>query len=97
MQIFFALCLIALTGLSSLACVAENSERDPQAPDHPDPSQRAINTHCPRSGKPVVGSSLAYYRGHVVGFCNTHCRDDFAAHIEERPKDRAFFDDLLPR
>ena len=54
-----------------------------------------INETCPRSGKPVVASSLATYRGFTVGFCNQHCRDDFAANVEERPRDRAFFDEIL--
>ncbi len=57
----------------------------------------AINTTCPRSGKPVSADSLTTYRGYTVGFCNTHCRDDFAAHVDERPKDRAFFDDWIAR
>ena len=36
-----------------------------------------INEACPWSGKPVDPGSLALYRGHVVGFCNTGCRDKF--------------------
>ena len=36
-----------------------------------------INTTCPWSGKPVAADSLTLYRGHVVGFCNTGCRDKF--------------------
>ncbi len=36
-----------------------------------------INTLCPWSGKPVSEDSLALYRGVVVGFCNTGCRDKF--------------------
>ena len=36
-----------------------------------------INTVCPWSGKPVAESSLAHYRGHVVGFCNTGCKNKF--------------------
>ncbi len=36
-----------------------------------------INETCPWSGKPVVETSLALYKGHVVGFCNTGCRDKF--------------------
>lgn len=38
-----------------------------------------VNERCPNSGKAVVANSLTYYRGRVVGFCNQHCRDDFAA------------------
>ena len=36
-----------------------------------------INDACPWSGKPVSPDSLTTYRGHVVGFCNTGCRDKF--------------------
>jgi hypothetical protein len=36
-----------------------------------------INTVCPWSGKPVAADSLTLYRGNVVGFCNTGCRDKF--------------------
>ena len=36
-----------------------------------------LNTHCPWSGKPVQADSLAEYKGRVVGFCNTGCRDKF--------------------
>jgi YHS domain-containing protein len=38
-----------------------------------------VNTHCPWSGKPVSADSLTLYRGKVVGFCNTACRDKFEA------------------
>ncbi len=36
-----------------------------------------VNTHCPWSGEPVSADSLTLYRGQVVGFCNTGCRDKF--------------------
>lgn len=36
-----------------------------------------INETCPWSGKPVDAESLTLYRGRVVGFCNTGCRDKF--------------------
>jgi hypothetical protein len=36
-----------------------------------------VNETCPWSGRPVQADSLAVYRGHVVGFCNTGCRDKF--------------------
>ena len=36
-----------------------------------------INTDCPWSGKPVQADSLTEYKGQVVGFCNTGCRDKF--------------------
>ena len=39
----------------------------------------AINETCPWSGKPVSADSLTLYRGHVVGFCNSGCRDKFEA------------------
>lgn len=58
---------------------------------------KAINDHCPRSGKPVSADSLTTYRSHIVGFCNPGCRDDFAGHIDERPKDREFFDRMIHR
>lgn len=36
-----------------------------------------VNKACPWSGKPVSADSLTLYRGKVVGFCNTGCRDKF--------------------
>ncbi len=36
-----------------------------------------VNDTCPWSGKPVSADSLTEYRGQVVGFCNTGCRDKF--------------------
>ena len=36
-----------------------------------------VNETCPWSGKPVSADSLTRYRGQVVGFCNTGCRDKF--------------------
>ena len=36
-----------------------------------------VNRVCPWSGKPVSGDSLTRYRGAVVGFCNSDCRDKF--------------------
>lgn len=38
-----------------------------------------INNVCPWSGDPVSADSLTLYRGQVVGFCNTGCRDKFEA------------------
>jgi hypothetical protein len=38
-----------------------------------------VNELCPWSGDPVSADSLALYRGKVVGFCNTGCRDKFEA------------------
>jgi len=38
-----------------------------------------VNDVCPWSGKPVSADSLSLYRGKVVGFCNTGCRDKFEA------------------
>ena len=59
----------------------------------------AINKLCPRSGKPVVDDSLTTYRGHVVGFCNPGCRDDFAAKIARdvtaSEHDTRYFDALI--
>jgi hypothetical protein len=39
----------------------------------------AVNTRCPWSGDPISGDALTLYRGVVVGFCNSGCRDKFAA------------------
>lgn len=39
--------------------------------------ENCINTTCPWSGKPVSADSLTVYHGHVVGFCNSGCRDKF--------------------
>ena len=39
----------------------------------------AVNETCPWSGKPIAADSLTLYRGAVVGFCNTGCRDKFDA------------------
>jgi len=36
-----------------------------------------VNAICPWSGDPVSADSLTQYRGKVVGFCNTGCRDKF--------------------
>jgi hypothetical protein len=36
-----------------------------------------INRTCPWSGDPVSPDSLTTYKGKVVGFCNTGCRDKF--------------------
>jgi YHS domain-containing protein len=36
-----------------------------------------VNAACPWSGDPVSADSLTLYRGKVVGFCNTGCRDKF--------------------
>jgi len=55
----------------------------------------ALNDECPRSGKRISADALTIYRGRIVGFCKPECRDDFAAHVGERPEDRAFFDRLI--
>ena len=36
-----------------------------------------VNATCPWSGEPVSADSLTRYRGQVVGFCNSGCRDKF--------------------
>lgn len=36
-----------------------------------------VNAICPWSGDPVSENSLTLYKGQVVGFCNTGCRDKF--------------------
>ncbi|MCT8972280.1 glutathione S-transferase [Microbaculum marinisediminis] len=40
--------------------------------------EECVNAVCPWSGDPVRADSLTLYRGRVVGFCNTGCRDKFA-------------------
>ncbi|GAB5534886.1 MAG: hypothetical protein Rubg2KO_11350 [Rubricoccaceae bacterium] len=54
-----------------------------------------INNFCPRSGNAVQADSLTDYRGVTVGFCNPGCRDDFAAHLEDHPDDKRYFDVVL--
>ena len=41
--------------------------------------ENCVNAVCPWSGDPVSADSLTLYRGKVVGFCNTGCRDKFDA------------------
>ena len=36
-----------------------------------------INKHCPWSGEPVQADSLTVFEGHVVGFCNPGCLEQF--------------------
>jgi len=50
--------------------------------------EAAVNKTCPWSGNPVSADALTRYRGHVVGFCNTGCRDKFE-------KATAMFDKLI--
>jgi len=57
--------------------------------------EKAINTFCPRSGKPVAEDSLTKYRGHWVGFCNPGCRDDFTANITSSSNDTYYFDVII--
>ena len=57
--------------------------------------KKAINSYCPRSGKPVVQDSLTEYRGHIVGFCNPGCRDDFANDISKSRSDTRYFDVII--
>lgn len=47
-----------------------------------------VNEVCPWSGDPVSADSLTLYRGRVVGFCNTGCRDKFEKAV-------AMFDDAI--
>ena len=39
----------------------------------------AVNDWCPWSSDPVSPDALTLYKGAVVGFCNTGCRDKFDA------------------
>ena len=36
-----------------------------------------VNDICPWSGDPVNADALTLYKGKVVGFCKTGCRDKF--------------------
>lgn len=57
----------------------------------PDPNiDNCLNTHCPWSGEPVQADSLTEYKGRVVGFCNTGCRDKFEQAVDK-------FDELLAK
>lgn len=55
----------------------------------------AINKYCPRSGEPVESDSLTEYQGHVVGFCNPGCRDNFAKGDARSEKDASYFDVII--
>ncbi|MEM7597976.1 MAG: glutathione S-transferase [Pseudomonadota bacterium] len=39
--------------------------------------ENCVNDTCPWSGNAVSADALTLYRGQVVGFCNTGCRDKF--------------------
>ena len=56
---------------------------------------KALNKFCPNSGKPVEEDSLTNYSGEVVGFCNPHCRDEFAKDREAENKAKKYFDILI--
>lgn len=56
---------------------------------------QAINKFCPSSGKPIESNSLTKYKGHVVGFCNPSCRDDFASDPSICVNDRVYFDAVI--
>ena len=47
-----------------------------------------INETCPLSGKAVQADSLSLYKGRVVGFCNTGCRDKFETALSHFEKPR---------
>jgi hypothetical protein len=50
----------------------------------------AVNETCPWSGKPIAADSLTLYKGAVVGFCNTGCRDKFEKAVDHF--EQAFLD-----
>ncbi|HAZ81103.1 MAG TPA: YHS domain-containing protein [Porticoccaceae bacterium] len=56
---------------------------------------QAINKFCPRSGKPIAQDSLTTYKGHIVGFCNSDCRESFASDINGNPNDTNSFDTII--
>lgn len=53
------------------------SRAEPAGPASPTRIGECVNDRCPWSGDPVQADSLARYRGRIVGFCNTGCRDKF--------------------
>lgn len=61
------------------------------------PPLTSINSRCPRSGGAVSMDSLTDYRGVTVGFCNTGCRNSFAADPQACAMDRLYFDRLIAR
>ncbi len=56
-----------------------------------------VNVRCPRSGGVVAPDSICDYNGHRVGFCNTGCRDSFAADPSAHLMDCLYFDRLIAR
>ena len=44
------------------------------------------NHACPYSGRPVAADSIAEIDGHVIGYCNTFCRDKSVADAEAWPQ-----------
>ena len=97
---------LASAGLTLLACKGSPAEPGPSpAPVFEEDTtasvtldlRASINDACPRSGKAVAADSLTTYRAYVIGFCNTHCRDDFTGHVGERPHDTDFFDAIIAR
>lgn len=52
-----------------------------------------VNALCPFSGKAVQADSLTTFEGHVVGFCNPGCRDNFASSPENYPDAVSYFRD----
>ena len=90
-----ALSIVVLGTLGCAAPGAVPTQAEPASAEETNVVRRPINATCPRSGKPVAGDSLTEYRGYSVGFCNTHCRDDFAANVDERPNDTNAFDAVI--
>lgn len=43
----------------------------------------AVNELCPWSGDAISADALTLYRGKVVGFCNTGCRDKFEKAVSD--------------
>lgn len=100
-KLFIGVTLIVSVGCGEPNLSSDKNARPPVVEENTESqmvevaNSQPINQTCPRSGKPVSNDSLTTYRGHTVGFCNTHCRDDFAANVNERPDDRAVFDKLI--
>jgi len=68
----------------------EAAQFEPAQPVSPARFDECVNDRCPWSGDAVQADSLASYRGQVVGFCNTGCRDKFV-------KAASLFDGLIGR
>ena len=56
-----------------------------------------INSNCPWSNKIVTKESLTLFNGNIVGFCNSGCRDKFAADPSKYPDIVQFFKNKMDK